>query len=184
MGRRPQREIRERLLAACTDHVLAHGLGSGLPALAATAGTSPRMLVYHFGTRERLLREVLGEARRRQLHLFREALAPRDEPYERTLGRAWATVTGPEGASFVRLFARVHDDPALWPEFRRAATTDWLDVLEEGLRTGHGDDASALATTTLAVVRGLLLDRDATGDTVRTDAAFAAFLRFLETARS
>ncbi|MFC7382404.1 TetR/AcrR family transcriptional regulator [Sphaerisporangium rhizosphaerae] len=184
MGRRPQREIRERLLAACTEHVLAHGLASGLPAMAATAATSPRMLVYHFGTRERLLREVLEEARRRQLQLFHRALSPQDEPYEQTLARAWVRFTGPEGAPFLRLFGTVHDDPGLWPEFRQAATTDWLPVLEQGLRARHGDDAPALATTALAVIRGLLLDRDATGDIIRTDTAFTTFLRLLTPTRA
>jgi hypothetical protein len=31
----------------------------------------------------------------------------------------------------------------------------------------------------LAVIRGLLMDTDATGDTARTDAAFTAFLDLL-----
>ncbi|MEW9529433.1 TetR/AcrR family transcriptional regulator [Microbispora sp. NPDC049125] len=183
MGRRPQRDIRDRLLAACTDHVLLHGLPPGLSAFAAGAGTSPRMLIYHFGTRERLLREVLAEARRRQLGLFHEVLEPRGEPYTRTLARAWGVLTGPEGAPFLRLFGMVHNTPegrSLWPDFRRAATTDWLEVLERGLRPARGDAAPATATAVLAVMRGLLLDRDATGDTARADAAFAAFLGFLD----
>lgn len=182
MPRRPQPEIRARLLDACADHLLAHGLPASLAALATSAGTSPRMLIYHFGTRERLLREALQQARTRQLAFFREALALRDEPYTRTLERAWRTLTGPEGAPFLRLFGMVHGTPegaALWPDFREAATTDWLGVLEEGLRPEHGEAAPALATATLAVVRGLLLDRDAMGDGGRTDAAFAAFLRLL-----
>lgn len=182
MPRHPQPEIRARLLTACADHLLARGLPAALPALAESAGTSPRMLIYHFGTRERLLREALEEARARQLVFFRETLAPRDEPYARTLERAWRTLTGPRGAPFLRLFGMVHDTAegaSLWPDFRRTATTDWLAVLEEGLRPEHGAAAPALATAALAVVRGLLLDRDATGDDARADAAFAAFLRLL-----
>ncbi|MEV1239828.1 TetR/AcrR family transcriptional regulator [Nonomuraea sp. NPDC050022] len=182
MGRKPQPDIRRSLLDACTDHVLAHGLPTSLTPLAEAAGTTARMLIYHFGTRERLLREVLGEARRRQLDFFGKALAPRDEPYEETLARAWRVLSGPEGAPYLRLFGTVHNTPdgqALWPDFRRAATTDWLAVLEQGLRAHHGAAAPALATAALAVVRGLLMDTDATGDTARTDAAFTAFLDLL-----
>jgi AcrR family transcriptional regulator len=179
VGRHPQPEIRRRLIAACTDHVLTDGLPSGLAPLARTAGTSPRMLIYHFGTRDQLLRELLAEARHRQLDLFRDALAARDEPYARTLARAWRVLTGPTGAPFLRLFGVVHrssSENSLWPDFRRLATTDWLGVLEDGLRREYGDRAPALATAVLAVVRGLLLDRDATGDAVRADQAFEAFL--------
>jgi len=95
MGRKPQPDIRRSLLDACTDHVLARGLPTSLTPLAEAAGTTARMLIYHFGTRERLLREVLDEARRRQLGFFGKALAPRDEPYEETLARAWRVLTGP-----------------------------------------------------------------------------------------
>ncbi|GIH93449.1 TetR/AcrR family transcriptional regulator [Planobispora siamensis] len=182
MGRHPQPEIRRTLLAACTDHVLAHGLPSGLAPLARAAGTTPRMLVYHFGTRDRLLLEVLQEARERQLRFFRQALAPRSEPYAQTLARAWGVLTGPQGAPFLRLFGALYHAPegeVPWPDFRRAATTDWLGVLEEGLRPHYGERAPALATAVLAVVRGLLMDADATGDTARADAAFAAFVGLL-----
>ena len=67
MGRHRQPEIRQRLLDACTDHALEHGLPDRLAPLAAAAGTSSRMLIYHFETRDGLLREVLGQARQRQV---------------------------------------------------------------------------------------------------------------------
>lgn len=101
-------------------------------------------MIYHFGARDRLLLEVLRSARRRQLAVFGRVLAPRDEPYARTLGRAWHVLTGPEGAPFLRLFGQVHrapTDESLWPEFLRVATTDWLAPLEEGLRE-HGAAAA------------------------------------------
>src|SRR5215210_7590078 len=51
---------RERLLAAAMAHVAAHGVGDlSLRALAAALGTSHRMLIYHFGSREGLLIEVI-----------------------------------------------------------------------------------------------------------------------------
>src|SRR5690242_3384984 len=109
MGRRPQPEIRAHLLDACTTYALEHGLPDRMGPLAAAAGTSTRMLVYHFGTRDQLFREVLGCARKRQLDAFGQMLRPRPgEPYLDTLARAWDQMTGPEGRPYLRMFDRLH----------------------------------------------------------------------------
>jgi AcrR family transcriptional regulator len=179
MGRRPQPEIRERLIDACTDHALEHGLPDRLAPFSAAAGVSGRMLIYHFGTRDGLLREVLGRARERQIEAFGALLrARRDEPYPETLRRAWPAMSGAEGQRYLRIFTPLHETAggSLWPDFRRAATTDWLAPLEDGLRTIGRPD---LATVVLAVLRGLLMDLDATGDAERTGRAFEAFLETL-----
>src|SRR4051794_29608213 len=134
------------------------------------------MLIYHFETRDGLLREVLVEARRRQVDAFNALLRQRpDEPYPETLRRAWAAISGPEGAPFLRIFSPLHDGAGglLWPGFRRAATTDWLAPLEEGMASLGRPE---LATVVLAVIRGLLMDLDATGDRERTNRAFADFV--------
>lgn len=176
MGRRPQPEIRQRLLAACTDYALEHGLPHRLEPLAVAAGTSERMLVYHFRTRDDLLRQVLLEARQRQVSAWSELLRPR--PGERcadALQRAWSAMTGPEGQAYLRVFSPLHDAAGepLWPGFRRTATTDWLAPLEVATAsTGRPE----LATVVLAVLRGLLMDLGATGDTERADRAFRTFL--------
>jgi AcrR family transcriptional regulator len=185
MGRRPQPEIRERLLDVCTTYALEHGLPDRMGPLADAAGTSTRMLVYHFGTRDRLLREVLGRARQRQLEAFGEMLRPRpDEPYLDTLAGVWERMTGPEGRPYLRMFdqlhiARLHDSAGrpLWPDFRHVATTDWLGPLEEGLASLQRPE---LATVVLAVLRGLLMDLDATGDASRTGRAWRDFLATID----
>ncbi|UDY22864.1 TetR/AcrR family transcriptional regulator [Nocardioides sp. Kera G14] len=51
---------RDELLDQVTDHVLAHGLiGLTLRPLAAAIGTSDRMLIYHFGSRDQLVTDVV-----------------------------------------------------------------------------------------------------------------------------
>ncbi|MEE4199946.1 TetR/AcrR family transcriptional regulator [Erythrobacter sp.] len=51
---------RETLLPLLAAHVLEHGLGgASLRPLAKAAGTSDRMLIYHFGNKETLIRELL-----------------------------------------------------------------------------------------------------------------------------
>ena len=179
MGRNRQPEIRERLLDACTDHALASGLPDRLEAFAVASGTSTRMLLYHFGTKEALLREVLRRARARQRRYFEELLRVRpDEDYLVTLGRAWAGMTGAQGRRYTDLFGRLRVDAEerLWAWFRREATTDWLAPLEDGLRTLGRPE---LATLVLAVIRGLIMDLDATGESDRVDRAFAALLTSL-----
>jgi hypothetical protein len=88
-------------------------------------------------------------------------------------------MTGPSGRPYLRMFSRLHDTAGepLWPGFRRAATTDWLAPLEEGMRTLGRPE---LATVVLAVIRGLFQDLDATDDSARTDQAFTDFLSLLE----
>jgi AcrR family transcriptional regulator len=176
VGRHEQPEIKQRLLDACTDHALEHGLPDQLQPLADAAGTSARMLIYHFGTRDALLRAVLANARRRQLDSWTELLRARtDEPYPDTLKRAWTTMTGPDGQPYTRMFGQLRQstEQLLWPGFRRQATTDWLPTFEEGLRSIGRPE---LATLLLAVIRGLLMDLDATGDAARSDQAFLFFL--------
>jgi AcrR family transcriptional regulator len=182
VGRQRQPQIRQRLLDACTDYALEHGLPDRLGPLATAAGTSNRMLIYHFETRDGLLREVLGQARRRQVEAFTDLLRVRpEEPYPATLSHAWSTMTGPQGQPYLRMFSRLHDTAGepLWPGFRRTATTDWLAPLEEGMRSLGRPE---LATVVLAVIRGLLMDLDATGDDDRTRHAFDDFLTTLPTA--
>jgi AcrR family transcriptional regulator len=176
MGRRPQPEIKQRLLDACTDYALEHGLPDRLGPLASAADTSNRMLIYHFGTRDGLLREILRQARQRQLDAFTDLLRVRpEESYTVTLSQAWAAMTGPQGQPYLRMFSRLNDTAGepLWPGFRRVATTDWLAPLEDGMRSLGRPQ---LATVVLAVIRGLLMDLDATGDTARTHQAFHDFL--------
>jgi len=142
------------------------------------------MLVYHFGTRDDLLREILGRARRRQIDTFTELVRPREgEPYATTLSRAWTAISGPEGEPYLRIFSRLDDTAGepLWPGFRRRATTDWLAPLEEGLGSLGRPE---LATLVLAVIRGLLKDLDATGDSERADRAFADFVAMIESVGS
>ncbi|MGW3949754.1 TetR/AcrR family transcriptional regulator [Streptomyces sp. NPDC004752] len=66
---------RTELLDACYAYLLEHGLlGLSLRPLAAATGTSPRVLLYLFGSKDELLRELLARARRDQMTLLATAL--------------------------------------------------------------------------------------------------------------
>ena len=86
MGRQRQPQLRQRLLDASTDYALEHGIPDRLGPLAVATGSSSRMLIYHFGTRDGLLRKVLEQARRRQVESFTELIRVRPgERYTATL---------------------------------------------------------------------------------------------------
>lgn len=82
---------RESLLPLLAGHVLAHGLGqASLRPLARAAGTSDRMLLYHFGTKEALIAELLAYLARQYAGALDTALA--GEPRPQTRGQAAARI--------------------------------------------------------------------------------------------
>jgi AcrR family transcriptional regulator len=67
---------RDDLLPLLANHVLACGLaGASLRPLAKAAGTSDRMLLYHFGSKEKLLADLLAWLARSYSGLLDSALA-------------------------------------------------------------------------------------------------------------
>jgi AcrR family transcriptional regulator len=155
-------------LAKAADYVLEHGLaGMSLRPLAKALGTSPRMLLYDFESKEQLIHEVLAEIRRREESLL--------EADVRTLDDVWRWISAPEREPFLRLFFEIYVD-SLGREEAKPLVRDWLDFLETEWRPRVDAD---IATLMIAAVRGLLLDRLATGDRKRTDAALARFAGLL-----
>ncbi|OKJ05587.1 TetR/AcrR family transcriptional regulator [Kitasatospora sp. CB01950] len=184
MGRPPDPDRREATLARATDYVLAHGLaGLSLRPLAAALDTSPRMLLYDFGSKQELVAAVLAEARRRGAHRLTEQLPPTAVSAEEHLRAIWTWMSAPERAPFVRLFFEVHADGLAHPENypdRAEAITGWFDTLGttlRGITAGPGDTVTP--TLVMAVVRGLLFDLTTTGDRHRTDLALDRFCALL-----
>jgi AcrR family transcriptional regulator len=184
VGRPPDPARRETTLARATDYVLAHGLaGLSLRPLAAALGTSPRMLLYDFGSKQDLVAAVLAEARRRGgARLAVNLPADAASPEERLRG-IWAWISAPERAPFVRLFFEVHADGLVHPEHypdQADAITDWFDTLGATFRDiTTGPDDTTTPTLIMAVIRGLLFDLTTTGDHHRTDRALDRFCQLL-----
>jgi AcrR family transcriptional regulator len=150
--------------------------------LAGALDTSSRMLVHHFGSRDGLITAALAHARRQLLDTARAQLAGQDPHDLRGLVTALRTiVTDPHNRPFFRLFDEVNalaqTQPERFPGFGRASVHDWLPQFSQLLAPTSVDetDAQAQATLALAVIRGLMLDRNATEEHDRIDAAFAVF---------
>jgi AcrR family transcriptional regulator len=189
MGRHPQPGRRAALLDACTRHLLDRGMSElSITALAAAAGTSARMLIYHFGTKDQLVTEALHEARRRQQALSGGLLQPRPGvPYPAVLRAAWRQLTSPEAMPYHRLFRELHDLPAEsspWTGFPAHATDEWLATVTAGLQAAGYEDPRVAATLIVAAARGLLLDLQVTSDRERADAAFDTLIDLLPQGRT
>jgi AcrR family transcriptional regulator len=179
---------RDRLVDAVARDLLAHGLpGASLDRLATAAGTSARMLVHHFGSRQRLMDAALDRARGWEMDHARAALPPTQD-FMAVLAGAWTWFGSDEAHRYFRLFGQVaavarlgEDGPVSVP--RSQLTTEWLTIFADGF-TAHGcrpRAAQRLATTLLAQVRGLLLDLDSTGDRPRIERAYRDYIALLAT---
>jgi AcrR family transcriptional regulator len=184
MARPPDPRRRENTLAAATDYVLEHGLaGLSLRPLARALGTSTRMLLYDFGSREELVMAVLAEARRRESAMLAEAAATRSLSRADLIRAVWSWASAPERSGFMRLFFEVYlqarPGSREYSEQAQAMVTDWLAQFARIFTADAADADSAQATLLVAVLRGLLLDQLNTADSARTTRALEEFVRLL-----
>ena len=176
------RSPRERLLDAVIDHFTTDGLADqSLRRIAEAVGSSHRMLLYHFGSKDGLLLEVVREVEARTQERLAQVAEIADLRSDVVIRRMWSYLTDPELASFERLFFALYGralqgDPATLP-LLKADIEDWLEV-NVALAAEMGVPAELVRTHSrlgLAVMRGLLLDLLATGDRDGVDAALEAF---------
>jgi AcrR family transcriptional regulator len=181
--RRKGMESRERLLAAAMDHVAQHGVGDlSLRGLAAALGTSHRMLIYHFGSREGLLIEVIRAVEAQQRAALATMLLDEDAPPAETMRRMWKRLADPSLWPNERLFFEVYAQ-ALQGSPHALPLLDgivdlWVQPLARiGVAQGVPEaQARAEARLGVAVVRGLLLDLLATGEREAVDAAMERYI--------
>lgn len=155
--------------------------------IASALGTSSRMLIHHFGSKDELIAAAVAEGRGRQRALFEDWFDRHEARSLTALLRIFAELLrAPEMQPYLRLFSEVYSlavqQPERFPGFSTfAAVHDWLPRLEAELRAAEEaeDELTALATLVLAIQRGLLLDRLGTGEDERVQAAHEALLRRL-----
>jgi AcrR family transcriptional regulator len=201
-------DSRADLLARILDVAARDGLADrSLREIAAGAGTSHRMLLYHFGSREGLLAAVVGAMEARQRETMAALAETAATPGELMTG-VWRAVSSPEVRPFVRLFFEVFAlasretasapagvtprDPAS-PDSTSAGsapagsapagptaaglTSAWLDDAEKAAERLGVGTDRALSRLGVAVSRGLLMDLLAGEDPAQVDAAHDLFVR-------
>lgn len=155
---------RDELIEQATDYALEHGLiGLSLRPLAAALGTSDRMLIYHFGSKDDLVVAMVEASTRRSVEIIRTV--PAATSIRAAVLGLWDTWAGPSLANCQRLYV----EAAALGLFGREPYTDavrdsnavWMAAVVAHL------EASGVATTAAprlaslidATFNGLLLDR-------------------------
>lgn len=174
MARVPDVKRRRQLLDALIEEFAVGGIGDrSLREVAAAVGTSHRMLLHHFASRDELLLAIVEEVERRQMALLSGLPT---EPGE-SFAAMWANLCSPELRPFERLFFECYSRGAAGEEpFARmvpGAVDTWLAEVDA---VAGGTSDPALVRLGLAVTRGLLLDLVATDDVAGVTSAAQAFV--------
>lgn len=176
-------QTRERLLAAAVQHALAAGIADmSLRELAAAIGTSHRMLIYHFGSREGLLVAVCQAVEEQQrAALLESGLTPQ------AARQSWQRLSDPKLWPQERLFFELYSYALLGRPgtegFLDGVVESWVAPIADAFIQAGADERTARADARLgvAVVRGLLLDLLATRDRAGVNEAYERFLQHTST---
>lgn len=173
---------REQLVAATVEYFAERGVGDhSLRAIAEAIGTSHRMLLYHFGSRDGLLVEVRGAVEARQRELLATITARPGTDLRTVVREFWSTVTAQArdyGPLFFELSAHAMQERPHAGGLQDAVVEPWIDPLarlfEQAGVPAHR--ARVRARLALGVARGLLHDALITGDMAGADAAMDEFV--------
>ena len=172
-------ERRDELIAMSLDYLLEHGVaGLSLRPLAQKIGTSARLLVYHFGSKDGLITAVMDEVRARIQKSFAGLLMDsRTKPSGRVIHAFWAWMIHPANVRYLRLLFEVQvlamQNPARYARYLERTSTSWLEIIEASLPPSK--ENRVVATLCTAVVDGLLLEYLSSGDDQRTTKALDFF---------
>jgi len=170
---------RDVLLDKIVDALLDHGVADlSLRPLAERVGTSARLLIYHFGSKEKLLVEALSAVRLRVAKSLTERSAhERPASLNAVLLMFWDWATAPANQNYFRLLFEVDglsmfDRVVFSDQAVRDGATVWLTLIAKS-------GSSTNATLVMAAMNGLLQDFLTTGDRDRTTQALHALLALI-----
>lgn len=164
-------DLLRRVVEAASEGGLAR---RSLRDLAAQVGTSHRMLIHHFGSRDGLLAAVVESVERDTNQRLAELPA---DPAE-AVRASWRRTSDPSLWPIERLFFECYARGAQGERpFDRLvpALVDQTIAAVSTRSDFRADEGPAMARLGLAVIRGLLLDLVATGDRKATDRALELF---------
>lgn len=174
-------QARDRLLDAAVAHAMKVGIAElSLRELAAAIGTSHRMLIYHFGSRQGLLIAVTHEVEEREKAAYRRSPDSTEDPRQ-----SWRRISNPklwpQERLFFELYAQALQGRPGTEGFLDGAVETWIEPLREAFLAAGASEATARADGRLAVAvtRGLLLDLLATKDRRGVDEAYDRYLELV-----
>jgi AcrR family transcriptional regulator len=181
--RRKNPARREDLLQRFVDYLLEHGFAEvSLQQAAGELGTSARMLLHYFGSKEKLVEEAIGAVRARQLQfVFGEEMTM--DRFDELFWRAfsWCNSDG-----FLSVFRLTYEilwaalrNPERYRGFLDQVTTEWQQGFAVAMQAAGYSEAHSrtVSTAYLAALRGLVIDVIVTGDHERASEAAALIAR-------
>ena len=186
MSRTVDTAHRAALLRRIVDYVLKNGVADlSLRPLAEAVDSSPRVLLYYFGSKDDLLVEILAAAGERQRVLYAKLREGIPEESVAACRALWDFMASAKSEPVFRLFFEVYglalQDRKRFASFLEGVVWNWLRMIVS-LRIAEGESrkaAESFATMALATFRGLLLDLLATRERKRVDAAFDYWCRMI-----
>jgi AcrR family transcriptional regulator len=173
-------ERREELLEKIVDVFLAEGIsGLSLRPLSAAVGSSARLLIYHFGSKEELIAVALDRVRSRITKAVGELIElGNTTSLEDFLRVFWKWAIKETNQRYFRLLFEIdglamHERSDIVSEKDRlAGVTRWLKIFEGRVErlSDTTDGRQGASTIILSAITGLLHDYFATGDLKRTTA--------------
>jgi AcrR family transcriptional regulator len=155
-GKLDRAELTSRLAA----HVLKHGLATAsLRPMAAAAGTSDRMLIYHFGDKDRLIAEVLEFLAHETARTLERALpADRFQSGEALVQAVMALLRSEALSPFSAVWFEILAASAKGPGPYRATAKSILDFFLNWLSLRHPDGPTGAALALTLIEGALVLD--------------------------
>ena len=182
----------EELLERSYRYVLQHGLiDMSLRHLADAIGSSPRVLLFLFGSKDGLVRELLARARQAELEMLQNAAQQGHTDLAEAAAWLWQWLSDAQHRDLLYLWVEAYGRSLTTPQgpwggFAESTVRDWLQLLQEHQPEDFRSTAAAAQQRTrlLATLRGALLDLLATGETARVTAAVEDELAALRSTNS
>jgi AcrR family transcriptional regulator len=190
MGRRPNPQRKQDLLAEIVSYLGEHGIGDlSLRPLAKRLGTSTYTLTYQFGSKDQLLADAVRHALALEVAGVSELAAakPVAQPSD-LVRRMWDWSTRSENLRLVRMLLEAttlaYSQPDVFGGVGQQIVSDGVDLLRNAMEQSGIDPAlaSRLATQAYATLIGLQVDLIATGDRDRVTRALDELCHSLDEA--
>jgi AcrR family transcriptional regulator len=166
------------LLNAIVAYLVQHGVTElSLRPLAKAVGSSPRVLLYYFGSKENLVVQAVKSLREHQRAGISKMRAAHYEQPSDACRAIWKQMSAPESEAMFRLSLETYvlalRHPDLFGDFLSSSTENWLGFLSEPLlhKGASVAEARAYATVVVSGFRGFMLDYCASRDRERVDRA-------------
>ena len=180
----PRGEARRReLLDRVVDDLAVNGLVDfSLRRAARAAGTTHKVLLYHFDGAEDLLQQAIWELRERRIvNSLAAAGAAQPQTLAARVRAVWPALVGEESRVLDQAMGLMMYDPERYAGLGRGASEQYMPALLSLCPPGWPEQRKLeVAELILAALRGFLIDQLTSGNSEGTEAGFEALARALD----